>query len=747
MVMQHRLRRRGCGISGEGAKSSRPSPAAAARNGRRNADYGTDSDSDGDARDDTRKKSKSETPREIGVALRTKRRSTKQASRYYVAKWMVLRLLGIVYFVAFLGAYNQNEGLMGVDGGGVGIVPATSMEYLEEQYARIHGGYDGSNNTIGAQWRRFRNYPTIFWWVPLTDTNMRYLIQVGMAAAALVGFGGINSCYLLAVLWLLDFSIVTAASNNSFYSYGWESQLLETGFLGIFLCDLPSWSWTRLRIPLPRLALWESSTASSPPSPFVLWLFRWLCFRISIGAGLIKLRGSSCWTAKTCLHYHFETQPIPSPLSFVFHFLPPVLQRRMVDVDLWVQVYTSAFVLISLEVIPRSFPRWLYRLCRGILRAGGVVQAGFMVAIIMSGNFAFLNHLTVIPALACLDDDFLPRRLREFVIPVGTSTSSAQARVGDDDDDDDDDGGADDDDYDYDENDRNVDDDSEWDESDYEPLNSDEVESLWRSSTRRATSFFWLEPSRRWFDAALLLWIAVLSWPVVANLLRLNGARQLMNASFDPLRIVGTYGAFGSVGEARYEPIIRISNGTAATSRPTTDTTANETEEDSRVELDQDGYPVQEWVEVEFPCKPGNVRRRPCFCAPYHYRLDWNIWFLGFKPHLEMLRYREDWLYGLLAKIVQPLTQSHRRPWLALLDRTTADYLWSEYYAKGLAPKSIRVDMYRYRMAKSLWGILWDYVMGRDVVWWTREYEEALVPPVVWDESRKRGLRMAYGTK
>jgi len=317
----------------------------------------------------------------------------------------------------------------------------------------------------------------------------------------------------------------------------------------------------------------------------------------------------------------------------------------------------------------------------------------------------------------------------------------------DDDDDDDDDGGADDDDYDYDENDRNVDDDSEWDESDYEPLNSDEVESLWRSSTRRATSFFWLEPSRRWFDAALLLWIAVLSWPVVANLLRLNGARQLMNASFDPLRIVGTYGAFGSVGEARYEPIIRISNGTAATSRPTTDTTANETEEDSRVELDQDGYPVQEWVEVEFPCKPGNVRRRPCFCAPYHYRLDWNIWFLGFKPHLEMLRYREDWLYGLLAKIVQPLTQSHRRPWLALLDRTTADYLWSEYYAKGLAPKSILVDMYRYRMAKSLWGILWDYVMGRDVVWWTREYEEALVPPVVWDESRKRGLRMAYGTK
>ena len=75
-----------------------------------------------------------------------------------------------------------------------------------------------------------------------------------------------------------------------------------------------------------------------------------------------------------------------------------------------------------------------------------------------------------------------------------------------------------------------------------------------------------------------------------------------MNSSFGSFRIVNTYGAFGSVGEARYEPIISVSH-------------------DGRV-----------WHELDFPCKPGTLTRRPCFCAPYHYRLDWNIWFIGFKP-------------------------------------------------------------------------------------------------------------------
>ena len=64
-------------------------------------------------------------------------------------------------------------------------------------------------------------------------------------------------------------------------------------------------------------------------------------------------------------------------------------------------------------------------------------------------------------------------------------------------------------------------------------------------------------------------------------------------------------------------------------------------------------------MEVELPCKPGNVTRRPCFCAPYHFRLDWNIWFLGFKPHRSMLEQRERWLYALLAQLLRGESTLH----------------------------------------------------------------------------------------
>ena len=59
----------------------------------------------------------------------------------------------------------------------------------------------------------------------------------------------------------------------------------------------------------------------------MLWLLRWLLFRVEFGAGLIKLRGDPCWRDLTCLRYHHETQPMPDPLSWYFHHLPPALHR------------------------------------------------------------------------------------------------------------------------------------------------------------------------------------------------------------------------------------------------------------------------------------------------------------------------------------------------------------------------------------------------------------------------------------
>ena len=74
---------------------------------------------------------------------------------------------------------------------------------------------------------------------------------------------------------------------------------------------------------LPR-PLWRLGPfpARTPPSPVVIVLLRWLVFRLMLGAGLIKLRGDPCWRDLTCLVYHYETQPNPNPLSWYFHQLP-----------------------------------------------------------------------------------------------------------------------------------------------------------------------------------------------------------------------------------------------------------------------------------------------------------------------------------------------------------------------------------------------------------------------------------------
>ena len=245
--------------------------------------------------------------------------SPKQS--FHVTKYVILRLTGFVYFIAFLGACYQNIGLMGENG----LVPAKNhMEQLQQNFSSPIKG--------------FLSHPTLYWFIgkTLEDWHMKVTAMIGISLSILVIIG-LDSWLIMVCLWLLDFSIVTVAGSNSFYAYGWESQLLETGFLAIWLCNIPSFS---------KGYIFRDAPSSSEPSLIVLWLFRWLCARISIGAGLIKLRGAKCWQEKTCLYYHFETQPIPSPMSFLFHFLPKQMLRRAVDLDFFVQLYSIWLVLL-----------------------------------------------------------------------------------------------------------------------------------------------------------------------------------------------------------------------------------------------------------------------------------------------------------------------------------------------------------------------------------------------------------------
>ncbi|MET1084504.1 MAG: lipase maturation factor family protein [Burkholderiales bacterium] len=232
----------------------------------------------------------------------------------------------------------------------------------------------------GSRWEGFKTYPSLFW-LDASDTLLQRLAWLGCALAAPVALGYANAI-LLAVLWALYMSFVHVG--QVWYGYGWEIQLLETGFLAIFLCQPfdPR--------PFPRRA----------PPTVVIWLFRWLIFRIMLGAGLIKMRGDACWRDLTCLYYHYETQPIPNPLSWYAHFAPRWFHRCGVVFN-----HVTELGMPWLAVGPR--------LCRHV---AGVTMLGLQIFLVFSGNLSFLNYLTIVPVLACFDDQLLGRVLPERLV-------------------------------------------------------------------------------------------------------------------------------------------------------------------------------------------------------------------------------------------------------------------------------------------------------------------------------------------
>ncbi|NWH93289.1 LMF1 factor, partial [Leiothrix lutea] len=57
--------------------------------------------------------------------------------------------------------------------------------------------------------------------------------------------------------------------------------------------------------------------------------------------------------------------------------------------------------------------------------------------------------------------------------------------------------------------------------------------------------------------------------------------------------------------------------------------------------------PTAVWEEFEFKCKPGDLRRRPCLISPYHYRLDWLMWFAAFQTYEQ-----NEWIIHLAGKLL-----------------------------------------------------------------------------------------------
>ncbi len=496
-------------------------------------------------------------------------RLAREAATYELTRFAILRLLAFVYLVAFLALANQLDPLLGAHG----LLPVPAFLHLAR-----------SNLGTAAYWR----VPTLLWLLGSSDGVMHLLCWTGVALSA-AALCGVTNALLQVALWLLYMSFVHVG--QIFYGYGWEIQLLETGFLAVWLCPVKS-----LR-PFPGM----------PAPVIVVWLFRWLIFRIMLGAVLIKLRGDACWRDLSCLDYHFETQPNPNPLSWSMHHWPHAVHA--------VEVLFNHFVEL---VVP-----WFAFGFRRSRHAAGALLVLFQASLIASGNLSFLNWLTIVPALACFDDTAFAR-----LFPRSRRTALLER-------------------------------------------------------------FAALRPSRvqRRIPQVLGVLVAILSVGPVVNLL---SSEQRMNTSFDPLDLVNTYGAFGSVDRERFEVLLEGTRG--------------ETPDESA-----------DWEQYELPCMPGDVRRRPCVITPYHLRLDWQMWFVGNDaPRGEPIE-DEPWLVHLVWELLSG-------------DPSPEPLLARDPFRGGPPPRWVRAGIWKYQFTTT----------RADGAWWKRERVGEYLPPVSLEHA---GLR------
>lgn len=301
--------------------------------------------------------------------------STDGRSTYALTRWLFLRLLGLIYLVAFVSLWVQVKGLIGRDG----IAPAY-------QYLQAVRGFLGPE--------RYRFVPTVFWF-GASDLALTLACALG-AGCALLLIGGVAPLPALVTLWVLYLSLVTVGGD--FLAFQWDVLLLEAGFLAIFVAPA---------------RLWPGHTPPAAVSATALVLLWWLLFRLTFQSGLVKLTwGDSTWPSLTALDYHFYTQPLPTWTAWYAQQLPEWVKRLAVLV-----MFVLELAVPMLIFGPRAM-----RLiaCAGII----VLQLGILV----TGNYTFFNLLTIALALLLVDDAawaaLLPQRFVAWVASGGGGGAS-----------------------------------------------------------------------------------------------------------------------------------------------------------------------------------------------------------------------------------------------------------------------------------------------------------------------------------
>src|SRR5438093_7728891 len=305
---------------------------------------------------------------------------------YFWARRWFLRMLGLIYLIAFVSLWVQVDGLVGSNGMSPvsQFLPAVRQQVGSDAYFLL---------------------PTLCWF-DSSNTFLHFLCGGGVVLSLLLIFG-VAPAVPLALLFIFYLSLTIGG--QVFFNFQWDVLLLEAGFLSIFLAPWRLWPRDLLWRPGPsalaRLrrdkAIPTTATTpvtASPVSRAGLFLLKFLLFKLMLMSGVVKLTSgddswgwvnhSFHWSALTALDYHYWSQPLPTVFGWWADKSPE-----------WFKHFSVAFCL-GVEIIVPFFI-WAPRRPR-LIAAGLIIFLQLVIAI--TGNYCFFNLLTIALCLLLIDD-------------------------------------------------------------------------------------------------------------------------------------------------------------------------------------------------------------------------------------------------------------------------------------------------------------------------------------------------------
>ena len=278
-------------------------------------------------------------------------------STYLWPRWLFLRGLGLIFFSAFYPLAFQIHGLIGERG----ILPAG--EYLRN--------VRGVLGLLRGIWYA----PTIFW-LSAGDVALAIVVGAGMIASVLLT---VNVWPRLTTALCTVLFLSCIAALQDFSSYQSDGMLLEAGFIAC---------WFAPAGVRPRLGAYD------PPSPLSLFMLRWEWFRIYLESGIVKLAsGDPHWRNLTAMDEYYQNGPLPTWIGWYVQHAP--------------QWYHAGTALLTLVV--ELLLVWLIWLARPFRVGLFLLVSALQVGIIVTANYAFLNHLVLLLGVLLLDDQILER--------------------------------------------------------------------------------------------------------------------------------------------------------------------------------------------------------------------------------------------------------------------------------------------------------------------------------------------------